>query len=331
MMSEAAYAKPEAETVAPVHFVEEVTSVRCSETMGKLAEALAKAQLDFEVIKKGMENPAYARAGRKSKYADLHALIEATRKPLAANGLVLMQFPHANGDKAVTITSRLQHISNEYVETDLKVSAVGQGGRFDIQTVGSAITYARRYARQSILDIAAEEDDDGNAAAGVGTKEAAQDVARKKLEEQTKSPDPKIAAIAKTGLAEINAVSTAKDLEGTLKASLEAQKDEGLFDTLSGTVQQVRQLQTSPAKGSRPYRKIAMTIIEGGQLKDVEISAFDNFKMSDTTCFAALDEFTTEGSTAAFIVERSGKYLNLKDIKQLGEREWDARLGVVKR
>ena len=331
-MSEAAYVKPETDVqTAPVHFVEEVTAVRTSPTLGKLAEALAKAQLTFDAVTKDMENPAYTRGPKKSKYADLHAFIGATRSQLASNGLVLMQFPHANGDRAVTITSRLQHVSNEYIETDLKLSAVGQGGRFDIQTVGSAITYGRRYARGCILDVAAEEDDDGNSAAGVGSKQAADDVAKQKLTDLSKHADPHIAGMAKDSLAKINAVSTAKDLEGTLKASLESQKDDGLFDTFSGTVQQVRQMATSPAKGNRPYRKIALTIIEKGELKDVEVSAFDNFKMSDTTCFAALDDFTTEGGTATLIVERSGKYLNLKDIKQLGDRQWDNRLGVVNR
>ena len=108
------------------------------------------------------------------------------------------------------------------------------------------------------------------------------------------------------------------------------QKDDGLFDEVSGLIQSVRDLMTSPAKGSRPYRKIAMTIFENGNPKDIEISAFDNFKMSDTSCFAALDAARTD-DTACFVVERSGKYLNLKDIKQVGAKHWDARLAVVQR
>ena len=36
---------------------------------------------------------------------------------------------------------------------------------WDVQSVGSAVTYARRYSLQCLLGIAADEDDDGNAAA----------------------------------------------------------------------------------------------------------------------------------------------------------------------
>ena len=115
-----------------------------------------------------------------------------------------------------------------------------------------------------------------------------------------------------------------------MQRSLEAQKDDGLFDEVSGVIQGVRNLATSAAKGNRPYRKIAMTIFENGQPKDIEISAFDNFKMSDTTCFAALDASLPD-DTAALIIEKSGKYFNLKDIKQLGSKHWDNRLGVVQR
>lgn len=335
-MNDTAYVKPNgamqenpppAEPIEPIF--EEVISRR-SPTIGALVGALAQAQLEFQPIKKDKKNPYYG-----NMYADLETVIAATRPALAKYGVVVMQTATVDvGRQRVTVTTLMAHSSGEWKENELTLPAVmlGKDGRprFDSQSCGAAMTYGRRYDYQGIVGVAAEQDDDANSAAGIGTKNEAQEVARQKLEESAKSPDPKVAAIAKEGLAKINAQNTTKDLEGTLKASLEAQKDDGLFDEVSGVIQSVRQMSTSAAKGSRPYRKIAMTVFENNQPKDIEISAFDNFKMSDTTCFNALDAAQTD-DTAAFIVERQGKYLNLKDIKQVGKARWDERLAVVSR
>jgi hypothetical protein len=335
MMSEAAYVKPNGavhEEPPAAVFAEVRQMVRRSDDVKDLVVALIKAQQEFDTIAKDAENEAYSRGTKKSRYATLASVVEATRPALNKNGLTIMQHVQShNATKETVITTTLIHVSGQFWESDLVMPSVNQQGRFDPQTVASATTYGRRVAWLGICGGAPADDDDGNAASGIGSKAAADEVAKQKLADLSKHPDAHIAGMAKDSLAKINAVSTAKDLEGTLKASLESQKDDGLFDTVSGTVQQVRQMATSPAKGNRPYRKIALTIIEKGELKDVEISAFENFKMSDTTCFAALDDFTTEGGTATLIVERSGKYLNLKDIKQLGARAWDNRLGVVQR
>lgn len=320
--------KPEAEQ--PIRFEEVRETVRRSDDVKELIAGLIKAQIDFEPVLKDSENEAYSRGQKKSKYATLASVIDATRPALNKNGLTIVQHVQShNASKETVITTTLFHISGQFLESDFTMPSVGQNGRFDPQTVASATTYGRRYAWLAITG-AAPEDDDGNAASGVGTSKAAENVAKGKLEEFAKSPDPRISASAKESLAKINAVNTSKDLEGTLKASLDAQKDEGLFDEVSGVIQGVRQMSTSAAKGSRPYRKIAMTVFENNQPKDIEISAFDNFKMSDTTCFNALDAAQTD-DTAAFIVERQGKYLNLKDIKQVGKARWDERLAVVSR
>src|SRR5262249_42604412 len=63
-------------------------------------------------------------------------------------------------------------------ENDLTVPAIQQGGRYDVQSIGSAMTYTRRYSWQAIIGVTAEEDDDGNKAAGVETPEGASVPAR---------------------------------------------------------------------------------------------------------------------------------------------------------
>jgi ERF superfamily len=135
--------------------------LRHSESIGKVVEALAKASSEFKPITKNTTNPYY-----QQKYADLSALIDATRPALAANGLVVLQTPRVISNRAVEITSMLAHSSGEFMAFDISFPAwqdTKDGTRFDAQTIGSAITYGRRYSYQSLLNISAEEDDDGNA------------------------------------------------------------------------------------------------------------------------------------------------------------------------
>lgn len=158
-----------------------------SESIGKLVEALAKAKLKFDPVLKDSANPAY-----HSKYADLATVINATQDALAVEGLTVIQLPHAEfgeGDaKILTLTTMLAHSSGEWLTSDLKLPAMMRE-RFDAQSVGSAITYARRYAWTAMVGVA-QEDDDGNKAAGVGTKEAAQEVAKRKIKESAPNADP---------------------------------------------------------------------------------------------------------------------------------------------
>ena len=164
--------------------------IRTSEQINEISEALAKAQGKFGAAIKGSQNPAF-----RSKYADLSAVIDATLEHLNAEGIVAMQHPalvfEERGEERlamVTVTTRLQHKSGQWIESDLSVPAV-QRERFDAQSVGSGITYACRYALQSIC-LVPREDDDGNAATGTGTREAAQAVADKKIKEMKAKQPP---------------------------------------------------------------------------------------------------------------------------------------------
>ena len=147
-----------------------------SPQIGQLVAALASAQLQFEPLHKGSDNPFF-----KSRYADLSQVIAATRKALADNGLVVMQTPVVR-DKLAGVVSILAHKSGEWIEDELLLPA--GVAKFDAQTVGSAITYARRYSYQALIGVAAEEDDDANDASGnTGSKAAAQAVAARKIAE----------------------------------------------------------------------------------------------------------------------------------------------------
>lgn len=130
-----------------------------SETIGKLAEALAKAQAVIENAKKEASNPFF-----KSKYADLSSIWDVCRKPLTDNGLSIVQSPVflTEHPEMVGLDTRLCHASGEWLEGRIVMKPV----KSDPQSYGSCLTYLRRYSLQSFISICAEVDDDGNAATG---------------------------------------------------------------------------------------------------------------------------------------------------------------------
>ena len=124
-----------------------------SDSIKELAIALNKAQSEMSGAKKGAKNPFF-----KSKYADLEEVINCAKIPLSDNGLSISQFPVSEDGKA-GVNTILMHTSGEFMESTLLLACTKQ----DPQAYGSAITYARRYAYQSVLGIPSE-DDDGNSA-----------------------------------------------------------------------------------------------------------------------------------------------------------------------
>ncbi len=126
-----------------------------------LFAALAKAQGAMQNPKKDTVNPFF-----NSKYADLAAVRDAVQPHLAANGLAFVQFPSADGNK-VTVTGKLLHSSGEWMES----SITGTARDGSPQALGSCITYLRRYQLSAMMGIAAEADDDGNAASRPAKKE----------------------------------------------------------------------------------------------------------------------------------------------------------------
>lgn len=128
-----------------------------SENINELAAALAVAQSEIHGAKKDAENPHF-----RSKYADLASVWDACRTALTKNGLSVVQSPRARLEGAgwaVEVETTLLHKSGQFMSDTLTVPM----GKADAQAVGSAVTYARRYALAAFVGIA-PEDDDGNAA-----------------------------------------------------------------------------------------------------------------------------------------------------------------------
>jgi len=124
-----------------------------SESIKELAAALSKAQGAFDHAKKDVENKFFS-----SRYADLASCIDAAKKPLADNGLAVIQITNYEGD-ITWLETKLIHNSGEWICSRTPIKPM----KADPQSFGSAMTYMRRYAFCAITGIAAE-DDDGNEA-----------------------------------------------------------------------------------------------------------------------------------------------------------------------
>jgi hypothetical protein len=126
-----------------------------SDSIAALAAALSKAQAQIEGAIKDSTNPHF-----KSKYADLSSVVDAIRKPLAANGLAYVQTIN-QADNAASVSTLIMHASGEWIDCGAIAVPVSKA---DAQGYGSALTYARRYSLSAAFGVA-PEDDDGNAAA----------------------------------------------------------------------------------------------------------------------------------------------------------------------
>lgn len=138
--------------------------MRTSTETDKLAPALAKTQAELSnpprnrkvIVKtaKGQYDYTYSTA---DKIADL------VRPVFGKHELSLAQGTAKSEDGWLLIT-RITHSSGQFIEND---TPLPYSGTTDAQSLGSALTYAKRYGLTALLGIVAEEDDDG---AGAGKR-----------------------------------------------------------------------------------------------------------------------------------------------------------------
>ena len=283
--------------------------------LAALAEALAKAQGVMVPAKKAAVNPFF-----KSKYADLASVWDVCRGPLSENGLSVVQtilvqssFPPAP-DRTILQTILL-HISGQWIESNYPVNPV----KDDPQGIGSALTYARRYALMAMIGIA-PEDDDGESAVrrapkdGPAEKKAAAssvlatDAQIRKLHIDTKSAGLDEAAFHNL-LQEKFGVKSSKELtktaasaliesfqKGEESARVEAVAEEDLFPKDTPPAAPAKESKQSDMKSKKP---------KAVDSKLVDIKAYiqekQNFSSVQTvdrwivhTCNISLEDFNAD-------------------------------------
>ena len=124
-----------------------------SESITKLATALVQAQAEMPKAKKEADNPFF-----KSKYASLDKVLPLAIEVLSKHGLAITQHIVALDGGDSGLETMLLHESGEYLSSTMKLYIE----KVNSQGQGSAVTYARRYAVQSIIGMVADTDDDGN-------------------------------------------------------------------------------------------------------------------------------------------------------------------------
>lgn len=126
-----------------------------STEINELAQALVSAQAEFSAVPKGSVNPFF-----KSKYAGLPEVVQHTAPVLAKHGLAVSQFITHSDDGTDSLLTYLLHQSGQFIAYSMQLHLAKE----DMQSFGSACTYARRYSYMSVLGLVADDDDDGNSA-----------------------------------------------------------------------------------------------------------------------------------------------------------------------
>ena len=127
-----------------------------SETITKLATALAKAQAEMPAAAMNATNPFL-----KNRYADLGSVIQTAKPVLAKHGLSVSQLTGGYAGN-IELTTILMHESGEWISSSIRLPLGDERGKSQAQVAGSIITYLRRYSLASILGMYADEDNDGN-------------------------------------------------------------------------------------------------------------------------------------------------------------------------
>lgn len=113
--------------------------------------ALAKAQSEFSPVVFDKVNPHF-----KSKFGSIAAINKATLGALTKNGLSITQPTKLHTDGIILLT-RLGHESGEIIESEILIKT---GSKTD-QQIGASLSYMRRYCHSAIINVVAEEEDDG--------------------------------------------------------------------------------------------------------------------------------------------------------------------------
>src|SRR4051812_26655138 len=134
---------------------------RSSETIGAIAGALAKAQIELQNPEKSLtatiHSPFPREGDRSFRYASLSSGLDLVRKSLGRHEIATVQTTSIDqGAGLIRLTTTLAHSSGEWLASDWPVCPVSETAA--PHRMGAALTYARRYALFTLVGIAGEDD-----------------------------------------------------------------------------------------------------------------------------------------------------------------------------
>lgn len=101
----------------------------------------------------------------RSKYARLEDINEAIKPVLREHGFAISFRVNTEGSK-IEVVAVLSHRRGHSISTSMILPADSSGSKNAVQTLGSSISYGRRYTLCSLLNISAHGEDDNGEAAG---------------------------------------------------------------------------------------------------------------------------------------------------------------------
>lgn len=145
--------------------------------MKNITKALLDAQKKIENATKDAKNPHF-----RNNYATLESVLDAVKSVANASGIVIVQTGGKDAEGHF-IETRLLHESGEEIVS--KIYLVLE--KNNMQGLGSAITYARRYSLAALFAIG-QDDDDGNGASKPAPSQAPQ---QKPVANKPQAPAPR--------------------------------------------------------------------------------------------------------------------------------------------
>ena len=149
-----------------------------SENISELLVALTKA-------KQSMTAPLKTKKAYGYMYAPLDEVLRCVEPSLLNNGLFITHDRDLGQNELVTY---LYHVSGQYISTRVKIEYKAENKMNLMQSLGSASTYAMRYNINALLNLAAEDDDDGVASGDNKEKSAKTTESLPKLEKIVETP-----------------------------------------------------------------------------------------------------------------------------------------------
>jgi hypothetical protein len=135
---------------------------RSSETIGAIAAALAKAQIELTNPEKSLTativSPFPREDNKTFRYAPLSSGLEIVRKCLGKHEIAAVQTTAIDDTGLIRLTTTLAHASGEWVSSDWPVCAVTETNA--PHRLGTALTYARRHSLFTLVGIAGDDDRD---------------------------------------------------------------------------------------------------------------------------------------------------------------------------
>jgi hypothetical protein len=134
---------------------------RSSETIGAIAAALAKAQVELTNPSKALIATIRASNPREKdltfRYAALASGLDIVRKALGGHEIATVQTTAIDKEaNLVRLTTTLAHSSGEWLSSEWPVCPITETAA--PRRMGAALTYARRYALFTLVGIAGEDD-----------------------------------------------------------------------------------------------------------------------------------------------------------------------------